>query len=186
MTAPSRVVLTDPQSWTAAPMPGSSHPLDLVRLAAAPGRFTIHARFPAGFARLEPGGYRATEEFLVLDGALEIDDTVYRRGDLTVVPSDYRRGSMRSPGGCRVLAWFDGRADFLPGDQLGQCREPLVSTSIDSAGAVGHLLTSSVATWGRGASGAGATVEVVSANLDCWERGGALTPGSRDLVRREL
>ncbi len=182
MTAPNRVMLAGTQSWIAAPMPGASHPLDLVRLASAPGRFTILARFPAGFARLEPGGYHATEEFLVLEGELEIDDKTYRRGDLTVVPSDYRRGSMRAPGGCRVLAWFDGRADFLPADELGSCREAVVSVNVDTAD---QLVRSPVAVWSHGAAADSSTLEVVSADLGIWERGSELEPGPRDVVRRE-
>lgn len=73
MSAPTVIGLSGDQPWVSAPMPASTHPLKVVRLASGRGRLTILARFPAGFTRLGAGGYAASEEFLVLDGELELE-----------------------------------------------------------------------------------------------------------------
>ncbi|MCB1004715.1 MAG: hypothetical protein KDB35_11085 [Acidimicrobiales bacterium] len=170
--------------WRAVPMPGADHDLEVVRLASPRGRFSILGRFPAGFERAEPGGYLAAEEFLVLDGELELEDLVLRRGDLTVVPGGYARRGMRSPQGCLVLAWFGGLPDFLPADALPPCSTPIVTVRVDAGDA---LPASPVALWSRGSVPLGdGEVEVVSAALDRWTRGGSPAPSSGDLVRREL
>jgi len=134
VSLPTDLDLTVPQDWRPAPMPGANLPLDLVRLASPRDRFTIHGRFPGGFERLVPGGYVAAEEFLVLEGELELADVVYRRGDLTVIPAAYPRAGMRSSEGCRVLAWFGGLPEFLPADRLPPSEGAVVSVAIDAAG----------------------------------------------------
>jgi hypothetical protein len=107
------------QPWRKVPMPGANLGLELVRLEADRDGFTILGRFPAGFARVAAGGYEVAEEFLVLDGELELEGTVVRRGDLCAVAAGVVRAPMRSPLGCRMLAWFAGPAVFLPAEELG-------------------------------------------------------------------
>ncbi len=188
MPRPSELDLTDlhAQAWRAVPMPGSNGGIELVPLAAPEGHFSILGRFPAGFERLTPGGYHASEEVLVLDGELLLEGGTYRRGDLVVVPAEYLRTDMRSPEGCVVLAWFAGAAEFLAADQLGACTD--VITSVQVSGASGSLVGSGVAEWSVGeslvAGGSTPTIEVVAADLSHWARGPAAAPGDDALVRR--
>jgi hypothetical protein len=183
VTLPTALDLSAPPEWRAAPMPGANQPLQLVRLASPRDRFTIHGLFPRGFERVVPGGYAAAEEFLVLEGELELEGVVYRRGDLTVVPAAYPRTAMRSTGGCRVLAWFAGPPAFVPHEDLPPCEGAIQSVSVD---ATGDLPGSPVASWARGALPDGdGEVEVVSAGLDRWCRATGVEPAARDLVRRE-
>ena len=184
MSAPTALDLTGPQPWRPVPMPGANRDLDLVRLASSRDRFAIHGRFPAGFERLVPGGYAAPEELLVLEGQLELEGVTYRRGDLTVVPGWYRRTAMRSPDGCRLLAWFGGLPKFLPADRLEPCRESIASVRVDGRD---ELPASPVATWARGATPAGSgMLDVVAADLSRWQHGQWLDIGGDDLARREL
>lgn len=99
-------------------MPGANLGIDLVRLSSAAGAFTMLGRFPPGFERPGPGGYRAAEEFLVLDGALELEGIVVDRGALCTIPAQWVRTVMRSPRGCTVLAWFSGPPDYRPPGEL--------------------------------------------------------------------
>lgn len=182
---PTTLDLDAPQDWRPAPMPGANLPLDLVRLASPRARFTIHGRFPLGFERLTPGGYQAAEEFLVLEGELELEGRTYTRGDLTVVPPGYRRTEMRSPGGCRVLAWFSGLPDFVGHDRLTPGPDPVVSAAVHTGAA---LPSSPGGYWGCGEVPAGTgAVDVISAALDRWSRFEQAEPplGPTDLVRRE-
>ncbi len=184
MSAPGEVDLTVAPPWRSIPMPGSEQQLDVVRLASPRDRLTLHCRFPVGFERTVPGGYAVSEEFLVLEGELEIGERTCVPGDLVVVPARYLRPGMRAPRGCRVLAWFGGPADFVEAGGLQACHEPLVSVPT-AAAARGHLAASDAGTWSRGAVPEGdGVVEVVSGDLASWRRGD-VTPGPDDLVRRE-
>jgi len=180
---PTDLDLTVDHQLRPAPMPGANRQLDLLRLDSPPDRFSILGRFPAGFERTVPGGYAAAEEFLVLDGELELEGRLLRRGDLTVVPAGYPRTEMRTEQGCLVLAWFGGLPDFRPHDELPPCDVPVTTVRVD---ADGELPASPVASWARGEVPAGdAPVEVITADLTRWTRSGAPAPGAGDLVRRE-
>ena len=109
------------QAWRHVDMPGANLGIDLVPLQASDGTFAILGCFPAGFERPGPGGYLVAEEFLVVDGALELEGTVVERGALGFVPARCVRTLMRSPGGCTVLAWFGGPADYRPAAELSGC-----------------------------------------------------------------
>jgi hypothetical protein len=164
-------------------MPGSNGDIELVPLASAPDRFTILGRFPPGFERLTPGGYRCSEEFLVLDGELELEGTTYIRGDLTVVPPHVLRTEMRTPRGCLLLAWFGGPADFKKPHELDRTGRAIVSARASDLSA--SLPSSPVGAWSRGPAVHDSVVEVVGAGLDSWQRGPAdAAPG--DLVRHDL
>jgi len=130
-------------------MPGANAPLALVRLDST-ARFAIVGSFPAGFERIEAGGYAAAETFFVLDGRLEIGDLLAQQGQLVHVPAHAVRESMRTLTGCRVLAWFEGRPDFLPASELEPTSERAVvvdvtgvrdpRTLLDAAGHVWSLV----------------------------------------------
>ncbi len=99
-------------------MSGANLPLELVRLESAGDTFAILGRFPAGFERPIPGGYACAEEFLVLDGGLELEGMRLARGALCFIPAHHVRAPMRAPRGCTVLAWFSGPAIFRPAEDL--------------------------------------------------------------------
>lgn len=189
MPRPTELDLTDldAQAWRSVPMPGSNGGIELVPLAAPEGHFSILGRFPAGFERLTPGGYHASEEVLVLDGELLLEGATYRRGDLAVVPAELVRTDMRSPQGCVVLAWFAGPADFRPADDLGTCTDVVTAVRVPGDGP--RLASSEVAEWTVGDAlvpgGAVTTFEVVAADLSRWQRGPDLVIAPDDLVRRE-
>jgi hypothetical protein len=183
VTLVTELDLAAPPEWRPAPMPGANQPLAVVRLASPRDRFSIHGQFPRGFERVVAGGYAAAEEFLVLEGELELEGVLYGRGHLTVVPAAYPRTAMRAPDGCRVLAWFGGLPEFLPHDELPLCEGTIESVHIDTAA---QLPCSPIASWARGAVPEGAgEVELVTAGLDRWSRAAGIEPGARDLVRRE-
>jgi len=152
--------------WRDVPMPGATAPLALTRLDSRPGTFVLHGRFPAGFARTVAGGYDAAEEFLVLDGELEIGGNAFRRGDLTYVPAGYVRGSMRSAAGCTVLAWFGGAAEFREPESLAApVRDGLVTVPFGTA------LDLPAARWLRGrAVPPDAAGDLVAGDLSAWRR----------------
>jgi hypothetical protein len=181
----TRVVERDltvpPDDWRDQPMPGANTALALTRLDSRAGTFVLHGRFPPGFTRSVAGGYPVAEEFLVLDGVLEIGDAAYRRGDLTYVPAGYVRGGMRTAGGCTVLAWFGGPAIFHPADAL-----PGAVTSGLRSVPVGTPLDLPAASWVRGgAVPAGATGDVIAADLSWWRRLAAVAPPPDAHVRLE-
>lgn len=167
------------RAWRQVPMTGSNAALDVVPLASAPGALTMVARFPAGFERLVPGGYEASEEFLVLDGEIELEGVAYARGALTFLPPRYLRTGMVSPGGCTVLAWWGGSAEFLPASRLsGAVREGLVSVVPDATSA-GEVLSASGAAWTAHPTAPAEPLgdgDVVDLALTRWQRVGA--PGS--------
>jgi hypothetical protein len=182
MTRPAALDLTLPSyPWREVPMPGANRPFALTRLDSRPGTLAVHGRFPPGFDRPVPGGYVAAEEFVVLDGTLELGGRVYRRGDLTYVPPGYVRTGMRTDGGCTVLAWFGGRADFVPAaDLTAPVGDGLVTVRL------GSDLDLPSARWTRGARvPSGATGDAVTADLTAWRRLGGTAPGADDAVRVE-
>lgn len=135
------------QPWRQVPMPGANTGLDVVPLESAAGALTMLAHFPAGFARLTPGGYEGTEEFLVVDGELEFEGVSYGRGSLTYIPARHLRTRMVTPGGCTVLAWWGGSAEFLPADQLGGAVEDGIVSTVPDASSRGQVLSAGRATW---------------------------------------
>jgi hypothetical protein len=182
----SRVVVRDlcvaADDWRELPMPGANAPLALTRLDSRPGTFVLHGRFPPGFTRSVAGGYTVAEEFLVLDGVLEIGEATYRRGDLTFVPAGFVRGPMRSAQGCTVLAWFGGPAVFHP---AGSLREAVTSGLVSAP--VGTALDLPDASWVRGsATPTGATGDAIAADLSRWWRlaGDAPPPDAHVRVER--
>ena len=175
MARPTRLDLraTD-QRWRRVPMPGANLGIDLVPLQSAEGAFTMLGRFPAGFERPGPGGYLAAEEFLVLDGALELEGTVVERGSLCAIPERWERTVMRSPRGCTVLAWFSGPADYLPPAELsGRSGQGLRVVPALDAAAASPVLRTDQARWERAEALADPVerpADVVDLALTTWVR----------------
>jgi hypothetical protein len=185
MSSPTSLDLTTvDHPWRATPMPGSNGDIELVRLASTDRAFTILGRFAPGFERSTPGGYLCSEELLMLDGELELEGRTYVRGDLAVVPAGFVRTSMRSPRGCRLLAWFGGAAIFREPSELGAPPARGIE-SVATHGASGPLLSSSVGSWSTELPSEG-TVDVVGPGLRWWRRGEAREiPADAELVRLE-
>ncbi|MCD9198713.1 cupin domain-containing protein [Aeromicrobium wangtongii] len=173
------------QPWREVPMPGANQGLRVVPLASAGSTFAILTRFPEGFERLTPGGYRCAEEFLVLDGHLQIEGRTFARGDLTYIPAGFLRTSMIAPEGCTALAWFGGPATFVEADELGQdaVGEGIESIHIDAL-LEADLLVTSEARWSVGALAAAEHDDTVDLGLTRWSHGEHPVPDGSGLVLR--
>ena len=186
MSRPTSLDLTAAeQPWRSVPMPGSNGTIDLVPLASADGAFTILGRFAPGFERLSPGGFLCSEEFLVLDGEVELEGTTYGRGDLTVVPAHLVRTSMRSARGCLLLAWFGGPAVFREPQELGAVEGAIESAPVRAD----DLPASPVGAWSTRPPALGETADVVDLGLRSWRRHSGDRPTETttgSLVRRDL
>ncbi len=167
------------QPWRPVPMNGANLGLDVVPLQSSPGTLSMLARFPVGFARLTPGGYAATEEFLVIEGELEFEGVRHMPGSLAFIPARFLRTSLVAPGGCTVLAWWGGPAEFLPADRLVEhVRDGMTAVDVPSA-PPGLLLSAGPVTWRRhlpGDATPSAGADVVDLALTRWHRTSARPP----------
>lgn len=172
------------QPWREVPMPGANLGLELVPLASSGETFSILGRFPAGFDRPTQGGYFGAEEFLVLDGYLELEGQRYSRGDLTYIPANYLRTTMQAPEGCTVLAWFGGAAIFRTADELGDAAvtDGIVSVPVDALLGEDFLVTSE-ARWSFGDIATQADDDGVDLAMSTWWHGAA---GGEGLVLRRV
>jgi hypothetical protein len=191
MARPRRLDLRErDQPWRSVPMPGGSHDLDLVPLASDGDAFTILGRFPAGFGRAVPGGYRAAEDVIVLEGRLELEGRTYGPSTLVHIPARFVRTSMATLDGCVVLAWFSGPAVFRPAAEL----EPVATTGVRSVDLTSidaeTVLETGVSRWTVvSASRWPPHSDGVDLGLTAWARAGADWPGEspdRRLVREPL
>lgn len=167
------------QPWRPVPMEGANLGLDVVPLQSAPGALTMLARFPAGFARRTPGGYAATEEFLMLDGELEFETLRHGPGSLVFIPARFLRTSLVSPSGCTVLAWWGGPAEFVAADRLdAPVHEGMTCVDVASS-QPGPLLSAGPVIWTRQPAGAPvppADADVVDLAMTRWHRASAGPP----------
>ena len=103
--------------WKSTLMPGSKQPVQLARLpAASDGAFRAFVRFPAGWRRAEAGYYAAAEEFLVLEGELELNGVTWAESRYAWIAPYQPRRDLGSRPGCLVLAWFSASPRWIPGD----------------------------------------------------------------------
>lgn len=159
-------------------MPGADQPLRLVPLHADGDAFTILGRFPVGFARVQPGGYLAAEDVIVLDGGLELEGRWYGPTSLVHIPAGYRRTSMRTPAGCLVLAWFGGPALFRPPDELPTVPEAEVRAVECVRSDDGVLLRTEDAHWSvMSAAERPPEADAVDPELTMWVSAGSQWPG---------
>ncbi len=93
--------------WQAAelPLPGAAVEFKRLSEDAGSGAASLLVRYPAGY-RLPAGALAVDEEFLVLDGALEIGDRVYGPFAYAHWPAGYRAGERHSPEGAIVLTFY--------------------------------------------------------------------------------
>ena len=65
-------------------------------------------RYPPGWSMLRPHYVNSDQEFLILDGSLEIDSIKYGVGDYAYLPAGMQHDVMRSPTGAVVLNFYEG------------------------------------------------------------------------------
>ncbi|MSO66126.1 MAG: DUF4437 domain-containing protein [Alphaproteobacteria bacterium] len=85
------------------------------------GATSVIIRYPAGFARNAAEHLAADEEFLVLDGAIEINGQVHGRQCYGFFPAGFVRHSVFVPSGAVVLTFFSAEPvshDGTPADGL--------------------------------------------------------------------
>jgi hypothetical protein len=102
-----RLDLTEVDDGVDFVIPGSTPAVRLrpLHLDRASGAAVSLVRFPRGWTRPGTGHYRAAEEFVVRDGALEVG-SAYGPGDYAFLPPGITRRASRSEPGALVLAWF--------------------------------------------------------------------------------
>lgn len=95
------------------PIPDSSPPVGSARLHNSDtGWFSAIVRFPQGWLRDVRGAYASAEEFVLLDGTLEMNGLRHVPGRAVRVPQHGVRWHTESPGGALALAWFSGPAKW--------------------------------------------------------------------------
>jgi hypothetical protein len=80
------------------------------------GSSTCIVRYPAGWAREAPEALSTHEEFLVLDGSIEINGRRHERHTYAFLPAHYPRGSVRSATGAVLLTMFHGAPRIVAGN----------------------------------------------------------------------
>lgn len=83
------------------------------------GSATCVVRYPAGWSVPHVEHVRAHEEFLVLDGSIEINGRRYDRHTYGFLPAGYPRASARSERGAVLLTMFYGAPDSVRGTAAG-------------------------------------------------------------------
>ncbi len=69
---------------------------------------TTLSSFPPGWQRETAGHFAEAEEFIVLAGAVAMNDEVHRAGTWVLVPGRSIREATRTPEGALVVGWPDG------------------------------------------------------------------------------
>lgn len=117
-------------SWLDLTIPGSTPEVRLARLHADPvTRASVSlVRFPPGWSRPGAGYYTAAEEFVVLEGAIEVVGS-HGVGEYVYLPPRTVRTATVSPGGALVLAWFSGIPTWVTGEpEVAPAGPPVVRT----------------------------------------------------------
>ena len=118
-------------TWREAPMPGAT-PVQMALLPKLPdGGFRAFVRFPPGWSRPDAGHYAVPEEFLVLEGELNLNGRTWQRGELAWIPAWTPRRDLGSRTGCLVFAWFGGTPRWVPGEPGQNTPGPRNRTSIE-------------------------------------------------------
>lgn len=100
---------------TAFDIPDGSMPVGTCHVCEDPA--TMLVSFPPGWQRETPGHYLDTEEFIVLAGALAMNEEVHRPGTWVLVPGKAARVGTRTPEGALAVAWFDDGARWSTEDR---------------------------------------------------------------------
>ncbi len=105
-------------AWQDFDVPHGNQPVQTVRLQFndRTRAITLLVRFPQGWERAQAGSYECAEEFIVLDGTLQMSGAGYRAGDWVYVPEGVQRKSTSAPEGALALARFSGEVRWRQGD----------------------------------------------------------------------
>lgn len=76
-------------------------------------------RWPAGWVRSEPEHLDCDEEFLVLEGSIEINGKLYRKHDYAHLPRGYLRHSQSSKSGAVTISFFSSEPHAIISDTIG-------------------------------------------------------------------
>ncbi|MBM3503106.1 MAG: hypothetical protein FJX65_04455 [Alphaproteobacteria bacterium] len=85
------------------------------------GGTSLMIRYPSGWSRIGTEHLAVDEEFLVLDGSIEIDGQVYGRLGYGHFPRHYVRHRMSSGGGAVVMTFFSGEPKAISGTPSEPC-----------------------------------------------------------------
>jgi hypothetical protein len=72
-------------------------------------------RFPQGWERARPGSYEVDEEFVVLDGIVELKSERSNAGDHGWLPANSVRSGATTPIGSLPIAWLHGKPPGMLG-----------------------------------------------------------------------
>ena len=97
----------------------------------ADGSATVIVRYPHGWNRARPERIGAHEEFLVLDGSIEINDQRYDRHAYGFLPAGYPRETARSTPGAVLLTMFYGEPELAPTRAAAAYDEKLLVAYVD-------------------------------------------------------
>ena len=81
-------------------------------------------RWPTGFTRTEPEHIDCDEEFLVLEGSIEINGHLYRKHDYAHLPRGYLRTSQSSEKGAVTLTFFSAEPHAIASESPGNGFDP--------------------------------------------------------------
>lgn len=155
------VALREVEDWFEITIPGSDRPAEMHVLHADPdsGASLSMVRFPAGWRRDEIGHYTPAEEFVVLDGTLEVG-RAFTAGDYVYLPPRTVREVSFTEHGALVVAWFSAKAAWEVGaPSVPPAGDPVVSR------ATGVLRADAAEVPGRYEVGASATVREAGADV---------------------
>tara|TARA_B110000438_G_C15707041_1_gene603631 strand:- start:175 stop:1032 length:858 start_codon:yes stop_codon:yes gene_type:complete len=81
-------------------------------------------KWPAEWSRTEPEHLDCDEEFLVLEGSIEINGNLYRKHDYAHLPQGYLRTSQSSEKGAVTLSFFSSEPHSIQSDLAGNGFDP--------------------------------------------------------------
>lgn len=96
--------------WVDFEIPDSSAPVRIGRFRLDKEGMTALVRFPPGWDRPVAGYYEAEEQFLVLEGDLNVGGIEYAVGDFGNWKANQVRRVSSSESGALTIAYFDGPA----------------------------------------------------------------------------
>lgn len=92
-------------------------------------------RFPKGWERSSPGSYLSAEEFIVLEGSLEMNGRGFQANDWVYVPDRVTRRNTASPDGALTLASFLGPSRWTAvKDAETQEQEEILTRKLEPSG----------------------------------------------------
>ena len=101
---------------------GGSRPEVQMRILSIDNDFgdaSTMIRWPAGWSRTEPEYYDCDEEFLVLEGSLEINGNIYRKHDYAHLSKGYLRKSQSCNSGAVRISFFSSEPHAILADSAG-------------------------------------------------------------------